>query len=145
MKFTGKILVLGLIVAGGIALADSAATDPDVKARQALMDANGGAMKVLGDMAGGKVAFDATAAAAAKASLVADAADIPVKFKNNAVDPASHAKPDVWTAWDDFAAKAGDLGKASAALDTSSLDGVKAGLGAIGGTCKACHTAYKAS
>lgn len=145
MKLTAKLLVLGLIMAGGIALGDPAATDPDVKARQALMDANGAAIKVLGDMAGGTVAFDATAAAAAKATLIADAADVPVKFKTNAVDAFSHAKPDVWTAWDDFAAKAGDLGKAAAALDTASLDGVKAGLGNIGGTCKACHTANKAS
>ena len=145
MKLTAKILVLGLIMAGGIALADNAATDPDVKARQALMDANGGAMKVLGEMAGGKVAFDATAAAAAKATLVADAAAVPEKWKVNAVDAGSHSKPDIWTAWDDFTAKAGDFGKAAAALDTSSLDGVNAGLGAIGGACKACHTAYKAS
>lgn len=145
MKLTAKILVLGLVMAGGIALADSKATDPDVKARQGLMDANGGAIKALGDMASGATAFDATAAAAAKATLVANAADIPAKWKNNAVDAFSHSKPDVWTAMDDFTAKAGDFGKASAALDTSSLDGVKAGLGAIGGACKACHTAYKAS
>lgn len=144
MKFTTKTLILGLILVGGLAYAGEA-TDPDAKARQDLMDANGGAMKVLGDMAGEKVAFDATAAAAAKATLVAGAADITVKFKNQTTDPASHAKPEIWTAWDDFAAKAGDMGTASAALDTTSLDTLKAGIGAIGGTCKACHTAYKAS
>ena len=145
MNLATKSLFLGLILAGGIAYAETEATDPDVKARQALMDHNGHAMKVLGDMAGGKVAFDAAAAEKVKASLVADAADIPAKWKNNAVDPGSHSKPDIWTSWDDFVAKAGDFGKASAALDTSSLDSLKAGLGAIGGTCKACHTAYKAS
>jgi cytochrome c556 len=144
MKFTTKIIALSLVMAGGIALAEGA-TDPDVKARQALMDANGGAMKTLGGMAEGKVAFDAAAAEAAKAILVAGAADVPAKWANNASDPASHSKPDIWTSMDDFKAKAGDFGKASAALDTTSVDGIKAGLGAIGGTCKACHTAYKAS
>ncbi len=144
MKFTTKTLVLGLILVGGLAYAGSA-TDPDAKARQDLMDANGGAMKTLGDMAGGKIPFDATAAGAAKAALVAGAADVPVKFKNNTTDPASHAKPDIWTAWDDFTAKAGDMGKAAAKLDVTSLDTLKAGLGDVGGTCKACHTAYKAS
>lgn len=144
MKLTAKTLVLGLILVGGIAYG-ATATDPDAKARQELMDANGAATKVLGDMASGKVAFDATAAAAAKQSLVSDAAKIPVVFKNQSTDPASKAKPDIWTSWDDFTAKAGDLGKAAAAVDTSSLDGVKAGMGAIGGACKACHTAYKAS
>ena len=145
MKLATNALFLGLVLVGGIAFAETEAKDPDVKARQVLMGHNGAAMRVLGDMAGGKVAFDATAAAKAKTSLVTDAADIPAKWKNNAVDPASQSKPDIWTSWDDFIAKAGDFGKASAALDTSSLDGVKAGLGAIGGTCKACHTAYKAS
>ena len=144
MKLTAKTLVLGLILVGGIAYG-ATATDPDAKARQMLMDSNGAAMKTLGEMAGGKVPFDATAAAAAKASLVADSADIPVKFKNQSTDPASKAKPDIWTSWDDFTAKAADLGKASAALDTTSLDTMKAGMDAIGGACKACHTAYKAS
>ncbi len=144
MKLITKTLILGLILVGGLAYAGSA-TDPDAKARQDLMDANGGAMKVLGGMAKGDVAFDATAAAAAKATLVADAANIAVVFKNQSTDPASKAKPAIWTAWDDFTAKANDLGKAAAALDTTSVDTLKAGVGAIGGACGACHTAYKAS
>lgn len=144
MKFTSKILVLGLLMAGGVALAEGA-TDPDVKARQEVMDANGAAAKTLGGMASGKIAFDAAAAQAAKESLIADAKKIPEVFKNQATDPASKAKPDIWTSWTDFTAKAEDLGKAAEAMDASSLDGVKAGMGAVGGTCKACHTAYKAS
>ena len=145
MKFLTKSLIAGLIMVGGIAFAQSKATDPDVKARQTLMDTNGGAAGVLGGMASGKTAFDATAAAAAKAMLIANAAQIPVVFKTNATDPESHAKAEIWTSWDDFAAKAADLGKAAEALDATSLDGVKAGMGAIGGACKACHTTYKAS
>jgi cytochrome c556 len=144
MKTLTKTLILGLVMVGGIAFAGNA-TDPIAKARQDLMDSNGGAAKVLGGMAKGEVAFDAAAAAAAKATLVANAADIPVKFKDQATDPASHAKPEIWANWDDFAAKAGDLGKAAAALDTTSLDTLKAGMGGVGGACGACHQAYKAS
>ena len=48
MKFAAKLLVLGTLFAGGIAFAE--ATDPDVKARQELMKANGAAMKTLSDM-----------------------------------------------------------------------------------------------
>jgi cytochrome c556 len=143
MKTLTKTLILGLVMVGGIAFAE--ASDPTVKARQELMDANGGAMKVLGGMAKGEVAFDAAAAEAAKATLIAAAADTAAKFKDQATDPASHAKPEIWTSWDDFVAKADALGKAAAALDTSSVDGVKAGLGAIGGACGACHETYKAS
>ena len=145
MKFATKTLIVGLIMAGGIAFAQSKATDPDVKARQTLMDGNGGAMHTLGGMVKGEMAYDAAAAEAAKAVLVASAADIAAKFKTNATDPESHAKAEIWTNWDDFAAKAGDLGKAAAALDTTSLDSLKAGIGAVGGACGACHTLYKAS
>ena len=144
MKTFTKTLILGLVMVGGIAFAGDA-TDPTVKARQDLMDSNGGAMKALGGMAKGEIAFDAAAAAAAQATLVANAADIAAKFKDQATDPASRAKPEIWTNWDDFAAKAGDLGKAAAALDTASLDTLKAGLGAVGGACGACHKLYKAS
>lgn len=145
MKFVTKTLVLGLIMAGGIALAQSKAADPDVNARQTLMQKNGGAMGVLGGMAKGTTAFDAAAAEAAKAALIADAAATPAAFQNNAADPASKAKPEIWTNWDDFVADADGLAKAAAAMDATTLDGVKAGLGAIGGACKACHSEYKAS
>lgn len=145
MKFATKTLVLGLIMMGGIAYAESKAADPDVKARQELMQANGAAMGVLSGMAKGEVAFDASAAEAAKQALIADAAGIEAAFKNNASDPENRSKPEVWTNWDEFLADAKALGDAAAALDASSLDGVKAGLGAIGGTCKDCHTEFKAS
>jgi cytochrome c556 len=145
MKFATKTLILGLIMVGGIALAQSKATDPDVHARQTLMDGNGAAMGVLGGMAKGEKEFDAAAAEAAKQTLIANAADIANKFKTNASDPESKAKAEIWTNWDEFSGYADNLGKAAAALDASSLDGVKAGVGAIGGTCKECHTEFKAS
>jgi cytochrome c556 len=145
MKFTTKALVASLILMGGIALAGQA-TDPDAKARQDLMDAQGGAMKVLGGMASGDVAFDATAAAAAAKALVDASAGIEAAFKNQgAADPMSAAKPEIWANWDDFLADAMKLNAAATAMDTSTLDGVKAGLGAVGGTCKECHTEYKAA
>jgi cytochrome c556 len=145
MKFATKTLVLGLIMMGGIAYAESKAADPDVHARQNLMQANGGAMGALSGMAKGEVAFDAAAAEAAKQALIANAAGIEAAFTNNASDPENRAKPEVWTNWEEFLADAKALGDAAAALDASSLDGVKAGLGAIGGTCKECHTEFKAS
>jgi cytochrome c556 len=144
MKLSPQSVFLALILVGGVALAEGA-VDPDVKARQDLMAANGAAMKTLGGMASAKIAFDATAAEAAKQVLIANAAGTLVVFKNQASDPAGHASNSIWTAWDDFSAKAGDMGTAAAALDTTSAESVAVGLGAIGGTCKACHTAYKGS
>ena len=119
------------------------ATDPAVIAQKTLMKSFGGAAKVLGEMAGGAAAYDAAAAEAAKAALVAGAADIAVKFEVAGSDPASEAKPEIWTNWDDFLVNAKALGNAAGALDTASLDGIKAGMGAIGGSCKDCHTTYR--
>jgi cytochrome c556 len=144
MKLSPQSVFLALILVGSVALAEGA-VDPDVKARQDLMAASGAAMKTLGGMASAKIAFDTTAAEAAKQVLIANAAGTLEVFKNQASDPAGHASNSIWTAWDDFSAKAGDMGTAAAALDTTSAESVAAGLGAIGGTCKACHTAYKGS
>lgn len=143
MKLSTKSFALGFALLAGMAFAETAATDPDVIARQALMKSIGGATKTLGGMAGGDVAFDAAAADAAKAILVAAAADIPAKFEKNAADPGSEAKPEVWTNWADFLVKAKALGDASAALDATSVEGVQAGMAGIGGSCKACHTANR--
>lgn len=142
MKVVTKTLVAGLLLVAGVAVA-AEATDPTVKARQELMDTIGANTKVLGDMAGGKTAFDAAAAEAAKAALVAAAADIPAKFEPQATDPKTTAKAEIWTNWDDYLAKAKALGDAAAALDAASVEGVQAGMGAIGGTCKDCHSTYR--
>lgn len=142
MKAVTKTLVAGLLLVAGVAVA-AEATDPTVKARQELMDNIVASTKVLGDMAGGKTAFDAAAAEAAKAALVAAAADIPAKFEPQATDPKTTAKAEIWTNWDDYVAKAKAMGDAAAALDAASLEGVQAGMGAIGGTCKDCHSLYR--
>jgi cytochrome c556 len=143
MKFLKKSLVAGLVLMAGVAFAETEATNPEVIARQDAMKAQGGAMKTLGGMAGGEMAFDAAAAAAAKATLMASAEAIAANFTNNPEDPGSEAKPEIWTNWDDFVAKGKALSDAAAALDTSSVESIGAGMGALGGACKACHTAYR--
>ncbi|HCZ00851.1 MAG: hypothetical protein A3D16_04855 [Rhodobacterales bacterium RIFCSPHIGHO2_02_FULL_62_130] len=143
MKFPTKAIVAGLMLVAGVAFAETEATDPLVIAQKDLMKSFGGAAKTLGDFAGGKTAFDAAAAEAAKATLVAGSAEIHVKFEKAGSDPASESKPEIWTNWEDFVAKANGLNTAATALDASTLEGVQAGMGAIGGACKACHTAYR--
>jgi len=142
MNLISKLIAFGLILAAGVAAAQDA-TNPAVIARKDLMKSNGMSVKILGDMAGGKAAFDAVAAAAAAAQLAANAADVAAKFEVNEVDPASKASPDVWTNWDDFMAKADALGAAAKAMDTSTVEGVQAGLAGVGGACKDCHTSYR--
>jgi cytochrome c556 len=143
MKLLKMTMVLGLVLMGGMALAEEAAKDPTVIAWKELMGKNGAAAKVLSQMAKGEVAFDAAAAQAAKDALIADAKATPAAFQTQASDPASEAKPEIWTNWDDFVAKAGALEGAAQALDVTSAETIAAGMGAIGGACGACHKAYK--
>ena len=121
------------------------ATNPAVIARQQLMKDIGGATQVLGRMVQGQAAFDAAAAEAARATLEARGAAIPATFESPETEPASTALPAVWTAFDDFTAKGVALEQAAAGLDVTSLETLQAGFGAVAGTCRACHTAYRAS
>ena len=143
MKFATKTLAASLALIAGVAFAQVEATDPLVIAQKDLMKSFGGAAKTLGGMASGEVAFDAAAAEAAKAVLIAGSADIAVKFEKAGTDPASGSLPEIWTNWEDFLVKAKGLTDAATALDASSADGIKAGMGGIGGACKDCHTTYR--
>ena len=140
-RYRLALAALGLVAAGAVAAV--AATNAAVVARQDLMKAQGAAARTLGQMAQGQAAFDAEAAAAAKASLVETAARIAEVFEANETDPESKAKPEIWVNWDDYVAKADALKAAVEALDVSSLEGIQAGMGAVGGACGACHQAYR--
>lgn len=144
MKFVSKALFVGLMLVGGVAVA-AEATDPTVKARQELMEIIGKNTKVLGDMAGGKAAYDAAAAESAKAAIVTAAGEIAAKFEPQSTDPESEAKPEVWTNWEDFVTKATALSTAAGALDVGSAEAIGAGMGAVGGACKDCHSVYRAA
>ena len=142
MRLLTKTAAFALALVATVAIA-AEATDPTVKARQELMGVIGMNTKVLGEMAGGKTAFDAAAAGAAKAALVAASADIGAKFELQATDPKSEAKPEIWTNWADYQAKATALNTAATALDATTVEGVQAGMAGVGGSCKACHSAYR--
>ena len=143
MNLLTKTILIGAILVAGAAFAKDGVKDPTVKARMELMGTIAANTKVLGDMAGGKAPFEAAAAATAKANIAAAAAQIPAKFEPQATDPVSEAKPDIWTNWADFVAKSEALLVQAEALDTTSLESVQAGIGGIGGTCKACHSVYQ--
>ena len=100
-------------------------------------------MGVLGGMAKGAVAFDAAQAEAALASLKAASEQIAPTFEANETDPKSESLPAIWANWDDFVEKADDFSFMLEGTDVSSLDGIRAGMGNIGGTCSACHKQYR--
>jgi|JI10StandDraft_1071094.scaffolds.fasta_scaffold422104_3 cytochrome c556 len=144
MKFA-KALLISAVLASGVAYAeDMAPTDPSAIAREEVMKMIGQNIGILGDMAGGKTAYDAAAAEAAKAALVEATGKIEAAFMDQgAADPASKAKPEIWANWDDFLVKAKAASDAAGAMDVASAETIGAGMGALGGACKDCHTTYR--
>lgn len=142
MKFT-KLLTVFCIGLGGAALAHGGVKNEAVMARMNLMTEIKEVMAVLGEMAKGKTPFDAQQANRASAALASHAAKMPALFETPASDPKSEARPDIWLDWPDFVAKASDMEKAATGLDTQSLDRLRAGIGALGGSCSACHKIYR--
>lgn len=114
-----------------------------VKARMDAMKEIGGAMKVLGTMAKGAVEFDAVAAQAAVDAVADQSAMVPVLFEAQETDPMSEAKPEIWANWDDFVAKSNALNAAATSVSITDASSIPAALGAMGGSCKDCHTDYR--
>lgn len=144
MRFVAKAVILSLTLTAGVAIAKEGVEDPTVKARMDLMDIVGSSTKVLGDMAGDKAPYDATAAEAARVALAAAAAQIPVLFEVEADDPVSEARPDIWMNMEGFTEKAKDLETVAGAIDVSSLASLQAGMSDVAGACKACHSDFRA-
>ena len=117
--------------------------NPSVQKRMDVMKEIKGAMGVLGGMAKGAIAFDATAAGAAQNTLIEQSGMVAATFEANETDPKSEALPAIWENWDTFVEMAEDLTFAAEGLDASSLDGVRSGLGNIGASCGACHKKFR--
>ncbi len=140
-----KAFAIGAVLAASAAYAqDAEPTDPNAIARSELMKIVGMNTGILGNMAGGKDPYDAAKAESAKAALIDASAKIEATFmEQGGADPATEAKPEIWANWDDFLVKAKALGTAAGAVDVASVESIGAGMGAIGGTCKDCHTTYR--
>jgi len=143
MKKFFVTLALGATLAGtGFAMTEGVENEA-VKARIMLMDGVKNATGTLGGMAKGEVAFDAAKAGEARQALIDHAAEVPAAFEAQEMDPKSTALPAIWENWADFEMKAKAMGTAAEELDASELEWLQAGMGTLGGTCAACHKAYR--
>jgi cytochrome c556 len=151
--FSRKTIVLG-ICAGVIATASWADShsaeklNPAVAARHAQMQMIGYNIGILGAVAKGEMEYDAAMVASAAANLQAlaklDGATLWVAGTEQGATAGSRAKPEIWSDSAGFAAKFDDLAMASAALiGAADAAAVGAGMGDLGGTCKACHESYR--
>lgn len=142
MSPIAKAVTLSLLLAAPVA-AHNGVKDPQVMARMKVMGQVGDATKVLGNMARGKIAFDASEAAKAAAMLKTASEQVVPTFTLQASDPKSEAKPEIWSRFDAFSKDADALTAAAEAVDTSSLPALQQGLRAVGQTCKSCHSEFR--
>lgn len=104
----------------------------------------------VGAMAKGEVPYDQAVASRSAANIAAVASVLSMdQFPAGSEYQASadsFALPAIWANQDDFLTKVADLNTAAAAFQTAAatdVDGLKAGMGALGGACAACHKAYR--
>lgn len=98
-------------------------------------------------MAGGKAPFDAKVAA--DSAAVADfTAKLPWAAFGEGTDKGdTRAKAEIWkesTKFKEYAEKMqAEMSKLAVAAKSGNLDSIKTAVNATGGTCKACHDAYR--
>ncbi|MDZ7922296.1 cytochrome c [Rhodoferax sp.] len=99
-------------------------------------------------MAAGRVPFDAKVAAES-AEVAAYMSKLPWAAFGDGTDKGAptKAKAEIWTdkaKFNEYAEKMqGDMNKLNAAAKTGNLDSIKAAVGAVGGSCKTCHDAFR--
>ena len=103
----------------------------------------------IGAMAAGRVPFDAKAAAD-NAVIVLEMSKLPFTAFAEGTDKGlpNRAKPEIWKESAKFKAAGekmqSEVVKLDAAAKRGSLDAIKAAVGAVGGSCKACHDDFRA-
>ena len=120
-----------------------------IKYRQSAFTVMGNHFSRIAAMAQGKVPFDAKAAAD-NADVVQTVAKLPFQGFAEGTDKGvpQRAKPEVWKEQAKFKASAekmqAEVAKLDAAAKTGNLDAIKAAVGAVGSSCKACHDDFRA-
>jgi cytochrome c556 len=146
-------LLLTVVTAIGLTSALPAAAqfrnaEAAVKYRQSVMQVQGFHLGRIFAMANGRIPFDAKVVA--EDAMVLDIIDkLPFVAFGEGTDKvaASKAKPELWKERAKFDAAAqkmvDDVTKLNAAAKTGNQDAIKAAVGAVGASCKACHDSYQ--
>lgn len=117
-----------------------------VKERMMAMKSMGRQMKELGAMVTGKTTYDADRAREIAAALTEHMKEIPDQFPKDSLDPPTEALPGIWQNWEDFRTKATESLRAAEKLAAAAGDGRQSALaatGALGKSCKSCHSDYR--
>ncbi|MBO9652350.1 MAG: cytochrome c [Variovorax sp.] len=125
--------------------AQFAKTEDAIKYRQSAMFTQSQHVARLGAMASGRVPYDA-AAAVANAEVVTQISRLPwAGFA--AGTEGGKAKPEIWKEQAKFKELSerlmADTDKLLVAAKAGNLDALKAAMGPLGETCKACHDSFR--
>lgn len=148
-----RLLLATLAAVGAMAALPAAAQfqkpEDAIKYRQSAFTVMGNHVGRIGAMASGRAPFDAKAAAES-ANIVATLAALPGTAFGPGTDKGmpNRAKPEIWSDAAKFKAAndkmVAEVAKLDAAAKSGSLDAIKAAMGAVGGSCKACHDDFRA-
>jgi cytochrome c556 len=143
------LLALAIAAASLPAAAQFQKPEDAIKYRQSAFTVMANHFSRVAAMAQGRVPFDAKVAADNTAIVMA-MSKLPYAGFGDGTDKGlpHRAKPEIWkeqAKFNDLASKMQtEVAKLDAAARSGSLDAVKAAVGAVGGSCKACHDDYRA-
>jgi len=139
----------GLLLASGASAQSFQKPEDAIKYRQSAFTVMANHFGRVAQMAQGRVPFDAKVAAE-NADIVLTVSKLPFQGFAEGTDKGvpQRAKPEVWKEQPKFKAAAekmqAEVAKLDAAAKTGNLDAIKAAVGAVGGSCKACHDDFRA-
>ena len=147
-KLASLILVSAVAPLSGPAMAQFAKAEDAIKYRQSalfVMQQNFGRIAA---MAAGRAPLDAKVAAES-AEVATYMSKLPWAAFGEGTDKGAptKAKAEIWSnkaKFNDYAEKMqGEMNKLNAAAKTGNLDSIKAAVGAVSGSCKTCHDAFR--
>jgi cytochrome c556 len=141
------VLAAAAFAVAAPASAQFAKPEDAIKYRKASLTVMAAHFGRVAAMANGRIPFDAKAMAD-NASIAESMSKLPwAGFGDGTGAGDTKAKPEIWTdnaKFKDAADKMQvEMVKLAAAARTGNLDSVKAAVGATGGSCKACHDAFR--
>jgi cytochrome c556 len=131
----------------GFANAQEDENKPVLEYRQRIMAGQRASMANMGDILKFKMPYDASHFVVHAKNIGEFAKLIPDAFEKKITEGLTDAKPEVWTNWDDFVAKAQALTEASAKLqaaaETGDMKAVTPLVKTVNDACRGCHDPYR--
>lgn len=146
-KLVSAAVMLAAAATALPAAAQFAKAEDAIKYRKAAFTLLGGHFGALGNMANGKIPYNADVAAEA-GDVIAVVAKLPWRAFAAGTDKGdTRAKPEIWKEEAKFKEGAekmqAEVAKVAAAAKSGNLDNLKATFGAAGQSCKSCHDSYR--